>query len=172
MKLKHLMIIILFLLGTLTTFAGPAQLSGKGAFMISGDRSVSYDSASARISFMKAIKIWHITLSTPYDYKKKNGSGFMVNLFFSRKFSPQTGTFPIKFSYLNEPDTLGGSLMVTGEKRGMFSHDTDGKITFKSFGDTVSGEFEMTALKKRRGQEDEKVTIKGSFTCPRGDAFK
>jgi hypothetical protein len=172
MKLKHLIIIILFLLGTLTAFAGAAKLTGEGAFKISGDRSVSYDSASASISFMKAIKIWHIKLSTPYDYKKREGSGFMVNLFFSRKFSPKTGTFPIKFSYLNEPNTLGGSLVVTGEKKGMFSHDTDGKITFKSFGDTVSGEFEMTTLKKRRGQEDEKVTIKGSFTCPRGDAFK
>ncbi len=171
MNPRHVIITILFLVGSLTA-AGADNMVGKGEFKVSGDRSVICDSAAASFSYMKTVKIWSITLSTPYAYKKKSGSGFMVKLFFSRKFSPKAGTFPIKFSYLNKPGTLGGSLVVSGEKRGMFSHDTEGTITFKSFGDTVTGEFEMTILKKKRGQKDQKVSINGSFTCPRGDAFK
>lgn len=172
MKQKYIIFIIVFLLGSLAAISVPANPQGKGAFSLSGDVSLNYDSAVAGIIYMKRIEIWRIQIKTPYEYKKKNGSGFMVNLFFSRKFTPKAATFPIKFSYLNKTDTLGGSLVVSGKNRGMYSNDTDGTITFKSFGDTVSGEFQMTVLKKKRGQEDQKVTVKGSFTCPRGEAFK
>jgi len=169
MKHKYFFFIILFLLGTLAAVSGPVDPKGKGAFTISGDVSLNYDSAKARIVYLKPIKIWRLEIKTPYKYKKANGSGYTVSLFFSRKFTPKAGTFPIKFSYLNKVDTMGGSLVVSGKNRGMYSHDTDGTITFTSFSDTVSGKFKMTTTK---GKDKGNVSVEGSFTCPKGEAFK
>ena len=80
--------------------------------------------------------------------------------------------YRVKFHYLSKQNTLDGSVVVSGDKRGMFSHDTDGSVTFEEFGETIKGTFEFITFKGSSEEGSEKVAVKGSFELPRGDAFK
>ena len=88
------------------------------------------------------------------------------NLFFSEEFESKPGKYPVRFSYLNKKNHLGGSFI--GES--MFSHDTHGEAEFLEFGDQVKARFEFKVYNKSEGAEGrQRVTVKGEAVCPRGD---
>ncbi len=103
-----------------------------------------------------------LQLRSPSEFKEENGVGFNVNIFFSRKFEPAEGTFPILFSYLSENDGLGGSVIVSGEESAMFSHDTAGEAVFSSFGDVIEGSFAYEAF-EGSGECRRTIRVKGTF---------
>jgi hypothetical protein len=169
MKLKSVIILILFVISTTIVLAGETAI--KSSFETSGAVKVKIDKPKVSIFFNKAIKIWMLQLKTPSDYKKKHGAAYISTLFFSRNFTPGVGEFPIKFSYLNKENTLGGSFIVSGKKRNMFSFDTEGKITFTKFDDIIEGSYQLTTYDGSKADRQQ-VSVKGSFSLPRGDAFK
>jgi len=126
---------------------------------------------SSSISFNSMGKVWILRLVTPREYRKQHGSGFSVNLFFSKDFTPATGTFPVKFQYRGAKDTLGGSFIISGEGRDRFSFHTDGEVVFTEFGEQIKGHFGFTTQDGTK-EDSESVTVKGAFSCPRGDALK
>ena len=145
--------------------------SGKGAFSASGAYEMTLDETSAAVSYNKHVKIWMIRLYTSGEYKKKHGQGFSAQLFFSRDFAAAPGEYPIRFSYLNKENTLGGSFIVSGDDRVMFSHDTFGTVTFTAFNDRIEGNFEYKAY-DRSEEPRKEVHVSGSFDLPRGDALR
>jgi len=139
---------------------------GESSFKYKGFADGEAANAVARFSFMKSINIWHMSLST---YDKTTRDRASVNIFFSRKFNPKAGTFPIAFSYLNKPDTCGGSFSFKkGDKRGLFSYYTKGEITFETFKEKAKGSFQMDVSDKEGGE----IELSGSFELDLGDAFK
>jgi len=140
--------------------AGETHFTYKG--FVDGEAT----NARADFSFMKSINIWHLSLSS---YDKTTRDNASVHIFFSKKFNPKAGTFPIAFSYLGKPDTCGGSFSFRkGDKRGLFSHDTKGEITFETFEGKAKGRFQMDVFDKG----GEKIEVSGSFELEMGDAFK
>ena len=161
---------ILVLAATLFTVSAPAT-AGTGNLEITGSLNGTVKETSAELLYMERVKIWMLQLRSPVDHKKEHGTGFMANLFFSREFDPHPGTYTIRFSYLSKVDTLGASLVVSGEGKGMFSHNTEGAASFGEFGEKVTGKFEFTSYDGSK-EDRRKVTVKGTFSLPRGDALK
>ena len=146
----------------------PAQRSST-YFEVAGDVTVAVDDATATL-FKNRRNIWALNMvSSPVAIKRLKRT-YGVNLFFSRKFDPKPGKYPVQFSYLNRKNTLGGSF--TGPRM-LFSHDTQGEAEFLEFGDQVKVRFEFTTYDKSEGKSDRaQVTVKGEAVCDRGDAFK
>lgn len=163
------LMVLLFVIVMLLSIPGNGEVkkAGSAGFKFNGVIKGKVSDASVKFSYMKTIKIWNLSMSKsnmkPYE-------SYNVNIFFSRKFTPGTGIFPIEFSYLNRKDTCGGSFRFFAKdgKRGFFSSDTKGKITIKEFSDTVKGTFEMKVFDK----EKKEMNVSGSFELPKGDAFK
>jgi hypothetical protein len=162
-------IIFCLLISFLLTHA--RQASAEGSFKISGAHQVTIESATTVFNFNKYAKVWMLQIRSPSDYKKKNGQGYSVNLFFSRDFTPAKGTFPIKFSYLSKKDTLGGSLTLSGKERGMFSHDTEGTVSFETFDTQVRGKFELSSFSGDSSAGAPRITATGTFDVARGEAL-
>ena len=154
------------------TSAAPA-VAGTGAFTVSGDSEATIEGATASFSYIDRAGVWMLQIRSPGDYKKAHGSGYSVNLFFAKSFAPAAGTFPIRFSYRNAEDTLGGSVRISGDGRVTLSHDTTGTAVFTKFGDQVSGTFELTVHDKSADSEGTRRTVKaeGNFHLDRGDAL-
>ena len=129
------------------------------------------EDATVDVFFNERAGIWMLQLRSPREYKKEQGVGFSVNIFFSKTFTPSEGAFPVLFSYLSKPDGLGGSVLVSGDGKGMFSHDTNGEATFSSFGDLIEGSY---AFESFDGSDDPRrmVKVSGIFSCSRGETFK
>ena len=146
----------------------PAQRSST-YFEVAGGVTVAMDDATATL-FKNRRNIWALNMVSSPAAVKRLKRTYGVNLFFSRKFDPKPGKYPVQFSYLNRQNTLGGSF--TGPRM-LFSHDTQGEAEFLEFGDQVKVRFEFTAYDKSEGNEDRaQVTVKGEAVCDRGDAFK
>ncbi|MCP5104006.1 MAG: hypothetical protein GY950_11535 [bacterium] len=160
MKVAGVLFSLIFLYGIGHAAVGESSFKYKG--FVSGEAA----NATARFSYMKRINIWHLSLST---FDKTTRERVSVNIFFSRKFNPKSGTFPIAFSYLNKPGTCGGSFSFKkGNKRGRFSHDTKGEITFETFKEKAKGSFRMDVFDR----DGKKIEVSGSFELEMGDAFK
>jgi hypothetical protein len=137
-------------------------------FSVSGDVSVSVDQATAQMVRIRDRTPALTITSAPASIKKLGGS-HSVNLFFSDDFAPNTGTYPIAFSYRKHANTLGGSFIKPG---GMFSHDTEGTAEFIEFGEQVRVRFEFKTYNKSEGTEGRQgVTVKGEAVCPWADIF-
>ena len=145
----------------------PAQRSST-YFEVAGDVNVTVDEATATL-FKNRRNIWTLNVVTTTASIRRLGRSYAVNLFFSREFDPQPGKYPVRFSYPNKKNTLGGSFI--GPKM-RFSHDTEGEAEFLEFGEQVKVRFEFATYDKSEGKEGRaKVTVKGEAVCPRGDAF-
>jgi len=155
-----------FLLSFIFFYGTGQAIGGESNFKFEGFISGEVIEGTAQFEFMKAINIWNLSLG---KLQKQPRESFYVRIFFSRDFHPKVGTFPIAFSYLNKKDTCGGSFSFRkGEKRGLFSYDTKGEITFETFAEKAKGTFHMEVGSK----QGEKVKISGSFELEVGDAFK
>ncbi len=139
-------------------------------FEVQGAHTGRYE-VSSSISFNDMGKVWILRLVTPRAYRKEHGSGFSANLFFSKEFTPTTGRFPVKFHYRGVKDTLGGSFIISGEGREMYSFHTEGHVVFTAFGDRVEGHFEFKTQESTK-EDSAVVLVKGAFSCARGDALK
>ena len=159
----------LVIAGMLAVAAGVVS-AGDGTIDVQGAFEATIEDASVNLAFNERAGIWMLQLRSPREYKEENGVGFNVNLFFSRRFEPATGTFPILFSYLAEKDGLGGSVIVSGEESVMFSHDTAGEAVFSSFGDVVEGSFAFEAF-EGSGECRRTIRVRVTFSCARGKAF-
>lgn len=157
---------VFLLLGVVFLYGNGHAAGGESNFKYKGFVSGNAAGAAAGFSLMKRVNIRRLSLST-YDKTTRDRAG--VNIFFSRKFNPKAGTFPIAFSYLNKPDTCGGSFSFKqGDKRGLFSYDTKGEITFETFNETAKGSFRMEVFDR----DGKKIEVSGSFELEVGDAFK
>ncbi len=156
-----LMLALLFISGSIRAEVKNTEFKYNGT--IKGKTS----NATARFSYMKRVNIWNLSMRT---YNKKTKESYNVNIFFSRKFTPGTGTFPITFSYLNKKDTCGGSFIYKEKNgnRGSYSHDTKGSVTFDKFSDKVQGTYRMEVFDK----EGKKIEVSGSFILDRNGAFE
>ena len=145
--------------------------AGEGTIEIQGAFDVMIEDATVDVAFNERAGIWMLQLRSPREYKKEQGVGFTVNIFFSKKCNPSEGTFPVLFSYLSKQDALGGSVLVSGEGRGTFSHDTNGEVEFSSFGDLIEGSY---AFESFDGSDAPRrmIKVKGLFSCSRGEAFQ
>ncbi len=154
------------LLGIVFLYTMGYAAAGESGFKYNGFVNGKAVNAAANFSFMKRVNIRRLSLST-YDKATRDRAG--VNIFFSRKFNPKAGTFPIAFSYLGKLDTCGGSFSFKkGDKRGLFSHDTKGEITFETFKGKAKGSFKMDVFDR----DGKKIEVSGSFELEMGDAFK
>ena len=156
------------LLLALLFISGSIHAEVKGTeFKYSGTIKGKTSNATAKFSYMKRVNIWNLSMRT---YNKKTKESYGVNIFFSRKFTPGTGTFPIAFSYLNKKDTCGGSFIYKEKNgsKGFYSHDTKGSVTFKKFSDKVQGTFQMEVYDR----EGKKIEVSGSFILDRNSAFR
>ena len=142
-----------------------------GTLEISGTFEAELKETSVQLVFNQRARIWMLQIRSRREYKKQHGNGFMANLFFSRKFSAAPGIYPIRFHYLSKENTLGGSLKVSGKKREMFSHDTEGSARFTAFDTWVEGSFEFSSYSASK-EPRQKITVKGTFACPRDEALK
>jgi len=156
-----------FLLSFVFLYGIGQAKGGESHFKYNGFVNGEAVKATANFYFMKRINIWNLSMG---KFHKNTRERFQVNIFFSRNFQPKVGTFPIAFSYLNKKDTCGGSFSFRTKdgKRGLFSHDTKGEITFETFAEKVKGTFHME-VGNSKGQ---KVKVSGSFELLLGDAFK
>jgi hypothetical protein len=149
-------------------FYGIGQAKGGGSnFKYKGFVNGEAVEGKANFHFMERINIWRLAVG---KYQKSPRESFSVNIFFSRNFQPKAGTFPIAFSYLNKENTCGGSFSFRQKdgKRGLFSHDTKGELTFETFSEMVKGTFQMEV----GDGKGKKVEVSGSFELELGDAFK
>ncbi len=107
-------------------------------------------------------------VSSPVSIKKL-GRSYSVNLFFSNKFDPKPGIYPVEYSYRSKPNTLGGSFLQRGK---MFSHDTKGSADFIEFGEKVKVHFKFQVFDKSEGTVGRQgVTVEGEAVCDRVDIF-
>ncbi len=158
----------------LAGFLDPTVLvaeEGTGALEINGAFEADLQETNAQLVFNQRASIWMLQIRSRREYKKQHGSGFTANLFFSRKFDAASDTYPIRFQYLSSSDTLGGSVIVSGKKRVVFSHDTEGTANFAAFDERVEGSFEFFAYSGSK-EPRQKISVKGTFSCPRGEALK
>jgi hypothetical protein len=158
-----------FIAAALLTVSGLALAAEHAThFTASGDISVTVDDATATMIRIRN-KIPALNIITSPASNKKLGGSYSVNLFFSNKFNPKPGIFPVEFSYRSKPDTLGGSFLAPGV---MFSHDTKGTAEFLEFGDRVRVRFEFQVFDKSEDREGRRaVTIKGEASCETADIF-
>ena len=161
MKWFYFLLSFVFLYGIGQAKGGESHFKYKG--FVNGE----VVKGTANFYFMKSTKIWRLSQG---KFNKNPRESYQVNIFFSRNFHPKAGTFPIAFSYLNKKDTCGGSFSFRTKegKRGLFSHDTKGKLTFEKFTEKVKGTFNME-VNDGRGKT---VEVLGSFELELGDAFK
>ena len=159
-----------FIVGMFLLFPGFIS-AGEGTIEIQGAFEAMIEDATAGVTFNERGGVWMLQLRSPREYKKAQGVGFTVNIFFSKTFTPSEGTFPVLFSYRSNPMGLGGSVLVSGNDRGTFSHDTVGEVTFSSFDDLVEGSF---AFESFDGSDEprRKIQAGGVFSCSRGEALK
>ncbi|MFV1980459.1 MAG: hypothetical protein ACC655_04830 [Rhodothermia bacterium] len=155
------------------TFSSPIRapsIPDTTSFTITGDVEAVLDDATSFVSEITRLNIWKLTLRSPRTYKEEKGHDIIVSLFFSRKFEPEPGTYPIQFSYLNAENVMGGSVVVLGEEREMYSNDTEGEVTFDVFGDRITGSFHFVS---NNGSDDDRreVSVEGTFDCDRGKAL-
>ena len=137
-------------------------------FDVTGDVDVTVEQATATMVKI-AGRIPAITVVSSPASIKKLGSSYSVNLFFSNEFEPKTGSFPVRFSYRNKPDTLGGSFIQRG---GRFSHDTNGTVEFVEIGDQVRVRFEFQTYDTGEGRLGRQgVTVKGEAVAAWADIF-
>ncbi len=135
---------------------------GSGSFQITGDFEANTDDATASIFLNERVNIRMFQV---------RADRYMVTLFFSRDFTPAPGTYPIQFNYLNAKNTLGGSVIVSGDDYVMLSHDTEGTAVFEVFDEQIKGTFEFTSYDGSQ-EPRQQVTISGSFDMPRGSVFR
>jgi hypothetical protein len=159
--------VILFFSSPIPTSSVPDTTS----FTIAGDVEASVSDATSFVSEITRINIWKITLSPPGTYKEESGQDLIVSLFFSRNFEPKPGTYPVQFSYLNGENVMGGSVVVLGEERDMYSHDTEGEVTFEVFDDRLKGSFHFVSY-NGSDENRKEISIEGKFECDRGEALK
>lgn len=148
----------------------PSSAPDTASFTITGAVEASVDDATSFVSKIERIKIWKLTLTPPRAYKEENGHDIIVSLFFSRNFDPKPGTYPVQFSYLNAENAMGGSVVVLGEGRNMYSHDTEGEVTFESFDERLIGSFHFVSY-DGSNEDRHEVSVEGTFDCERGDAL-
>lgn len=146
-------------------------LATENSATIAGAYQVELHDLEGSTFFMQRPGVWMLQLRTPKEHKETTGTGYLVTMFFSKDFSLDKGKFPIRFHYMNEKNTLGGSVIVRGEKRVQFSFDTNGTIEFTRTDDRLQGDFEYTTFDKTR-EPRQSVTVKGTFDVERGDALK
>lgn len=157
-----------FLLSFIFIFGIGQVQGGESNFKYKGFINGEVVKGTVKFSFMERLGIWHLSMG---KFQKKPRESFYVNIFFSRDFSPRVGTFPIAFSYLGKKDTCGGSFSFRKEvegKRGLFSHDTKGELTFEIFSEKAKGIFYMEV----GDGKGNKVNVSGAFDQQLGDAFK
>ena len=148
----------------LLSSAAYAQTANTASYTIDGHVSTEVVDAPASLAYNQAGKVWILTAVK---------DRYRVSLFFSQDFTPATSTFPVRYQYRGEKDTLGGSVIVpTGEgrKTRMYSHDTEGEVTFETFDARAVGTF-----KTYDGYKDPRndVTAQGSFDVAMpADAFE
>jgi len=146
----------------------PASESAGTHFVVSGDVSASVDEATASLVKIRGT-IPALTITSAPASIKKHGKSYSVNLFFSKDFDPQPGTYPVQFSYRSSPNTLGGSVIT---REGRFSHDTEGSAEFLEFGERVKVRFEFQTFDASEGSEGRRgVSVKGEAVCDRADIF-
>ena len=137
-------------------------------FEVAGDVELRVEPATASI-FTNRAGIVTLNVVSGREAIREHGRSHSVNLFFSRDFDPQPGTYPVKFAYRGEPNTLGGSFM--GEE--LFSHDTEGEAEFTEFGEKIRVRFRFKTYSESEGSDDRRtVTVTGEAVCNRGDAFQ
>jgi len=141
------------------------------SFTITGEIEVSVEDATSFVSEITRLKIWKLTLTSPPSYKAENGHNIVVSLFFSRNFEPKPGAYPVQFSYLNAENAMGGSVVIIGGGTTMYSHDTEGEITFDVFDERLIGSFHFVSYD---GSDEDRhgVSVEGTFDCERRDALK
>ena len=152
-------------------FLAATNLVAAGTLEITSAFAAELKETRAQLVYNQRARIWMLQIRSRREYKKQHGTGFMANLFFSRKFDAASGTYPIRFHYLSSENTLGGSLIVSGKKREMLSHDTAGTANFTAFDERVEGSFEFSSYSSSK-KPRRKVTVKGTFSCPRDEALK
>ena len=145
--------------------------SDTASFNITGDIEAVVDDATSFVSEITRLKIWKLTVTSPSSYKEESGHSIMVNLFFSRNFEPKPGTYPIQFSYLNAENAMGGSVVIMGDGMTMYSHDTEGEVTFEAFDDRLTGSFHFVSY-DGSDEDRHEVSVEGMFDCERGEALK
>ena len=151
-----------------TQTAAPAVGRSDTYFEATGDVEVKVEDARAELS-KNQIGIVVLTVGTTAKSYRKLGKNYGARLFFSKKFDPKPGKYPVEFAYLDKTDTLGGSFAVGSD---LFSHDTKGVAEFLEFGDQVKVRFEFQTAETSGGSEQRRVvTVRGEAVCPRGDAI-
>ena len=85
----------------------PAQRSST-YFEVAGDVTVAVDDATATL-LKNRRNIWALNMVSSPAAVKRLKRTYGVNLFFSRKFDPKPGKYPVQFSYLTRKNTLEGS---------------------------------------------------------------
>ena len=144
----------------------PAE-TNEANFQYEGTINGKAENATASFNYMKRINIWNLSMR---QFSKKPRENYNVNIFFSRNFTPATGTFPIAFSYLNKEATCGGSFIYklkNGDK-GFYSNDTNGSITFSEFSDIVKGTYSMEV----HDRDGRKIKVSGSFELNSKEEFR
>lgn len=159
---------------TLMIFMGfLGLLAGQSSLEVSGDVKAKVTNAQADVFYMKAIKIWRVTIETPFKEYRKTGKKVSAHIFFSRDFTLETKKYPIAFSYLNKKDTLGGSFFnkIKGQRIPGFSFDTKGELTITKIGDTVEGTFSYKTYTSDSKPPQKSVIVSGTFSIPKKPGF-
>jgi hypothetical protein len=163
--------ILIAILLSLGMFAVP----GDGAKLyITGEYDAMFDDATASVAYISFAKTWAVQLRSPKAFRNEHGYGFLANLFFSRTFAADTGTYPVQFSYLNDANVFGASLAVMGKGRKIYSHDTRGEVVLSTVTDSrLAGTFRFVVFDGGESEEHrQSVAVTGSFDCERGEALK
>lgn len=163
-----MLVVILLLIAGITTLYG-----GQSSLKVSGDVTANVTDAQADVFYMKAIKIWRITIETPFKEYRKTGKKVSAHIFFSRDFTLETKKYPIAFMYLSKKDTLGGSFFnkIKGQRIPGFSFDTEGELTITKTGDTVEGTFSFKTYTSDSKPPQKSVKVSGTFSIPKKPGF-
>lgn len=163
MRIQRALVLILILIAT--------SVAAENSLKVDGASEVELEDLTATVFFQEGVGLWMLQLRTPPAYKRTTGSGNTATMFFSKDFELSPGRYPIRFHYRNEANTLGASWIVSGDKRVMFSHDTEGTIEFSRVDDRLEGTFEYTTFD---GSEEprQSVRVQGRFEVDRREALK
>lgn len=166
--MRTCLIRVIFPVLMLICFSSTAMAQTISFFTVTGDVDVEIEAATATMTKI-AGRFPAITIISTAATTRKLGGSHSVNLFFSNDFSAKPGSYPIRFSYRKQANTLGGSVMMPGNR---FSHDTVGTAYFLEFGEQVKVQFEFKTFNKSEGVEGrQSITIKGEAICDRVDIF-